>query len=1227
MTSAFSTGIPGNIADKITKITASGENTSGGEVKENLADGDVHSKWLVFAPTGWVQYELSEPVAIVKYAVASANDEPGRDPKDWTLTGSADGTTWTTVDSRGGESFSSRMQLKQYDTTNKAAYRFYRWTVTANAGADILQASEWQLAVDPTIDPPQPNMQTKIATGPASAPDAKANVGYTGLHSLLYAGSQTSAGRGYSYNKIYDVSVPVGRDTELSYLLFPELTGDDLRYSSTYASVDLAFSDGTYLSQLGAQDQHGIGLDPMSQGKSKTIYANQWNHVAANIGKVAAGKKISRILVAYDSPNGAALFRGWLDDIAITAHPASRSYRAPSDYVLTTRGTQSSSNFSRGNNFPATAVPHGFNFWTPETNAGSTDWLYNYNRSNDAANLPELQAFALSHEPSPWMGDRQTFQVMPSIADGTPDASRTGRALAFQHSNEIASPDYYSVKFQNGLRTELAPTDHAAMFRFTFPGQSANLIFDNVNNGGGLTLDPGGRTISGYSDVKSGLSVGAGRIFVYATFDRAVAGSGMLPGGGGSNVTGYLKFTLPSAGSAVTMRIATSLISVDQAKKNLDLEVGPGSTFERVRAAAKSQWDSKLGVITVTGASTDQLTTLYSNLYRLFLYPNSGFENTGTARKPVYSYASPTAPRTGADTPTQTGSSVRTGKIYVNNGFWDTYRTTWPAYSLLTPDDAGTMISGFLQLYQDGGWVPRWSSPGYANLMTGTSSDVAFADAYLKGVSNFDVQAAYDAALRNATVTPPNDSIGRKGLASSIFLGYTPTSTGEGMSWAMEGYVNDFGIANLSKALYDRSKPNDPRRNEYLSNYHYFTNRAQNYVHMFDPSIGFFQGRKPDGSWNQAASTYDPRVWGGDYTETDGWGMAFTVPQDGNGLANLYGGKAGLAKKLDQYFATPETATFPGSYGGVIHEMTEARDVRMGEYGHSNQPAHHILYMYDYAGQPYQTQAKVREALSRLYLGSEIGQGYPGDEDNGEMSAWQIFSSLGIYPLQMGSPSYAIGSPQFKQAVVHLQNGRKLVINAPNNSARNVYVQSLRVNGRPYDKTYLPQDLLAHGGVLDFSMGPNPSRWGTGPNDAPPSITQGTAVAQPWADTLATDGSTITAADGTNVHALVDNTSATQATFGSATPTIEMSPPAGKAISAYTLTSGTAAGDPKSWVLEGSTDGTHWTGLDTQQNQTFAWRSQTRAFAIAHPGAYTTYRIRVTSATGTVSLAEVELLA
>ncbi|WP_222854026.1 GH92 family glycosyl hydrolase [Fodinicola acaciae] len=1210
--SAFSTGIPGNISDKIAKITASAENTGGGEVKENLADGDVHSKWLAFAPTGWVQYELSEPMAIVKYGIASANDEPTRDPKDWKVEGSTDGSAWTTVDSRSGESFSSRFQMKQYDVANTTAYKFYRLTITANAGADILQASEWQLAIDPKNDPPLPNMQTSLSTGPASAPAAKANVGFTGLHSLRYAGTQTAAGRGFSYNKIFDVSVPVNRDTSLSYLLFPELTGDDLRYSSTFVAVDLAFSDGSYLSSLGAVDQHGVRLDPVSQGSSKAIYANQWNNISADIGKVAAGKRIVRILLGYDSPNGAAMFRGWVDDITISGHPARKCYQRPSDYVVTTRGTQASGNFSRGNNFPATAVPHGFNFWTPVTNAGSTSWLYEYNRANDAQNLPELQAFSLSHEPSPWMGDRQTFQVMPSVAT---DTGRTARALPFRHADEVASPDYYGVKFTNGVRTELTPTDHAAVFRFSFPGTAANLIFDNVNNGGGLTFDPAARTLTGYSDVKSGLSIGAGRIFVYATFDKAVTGSGKAAG---SNVAGYLSF---GSASTVTMRIATSLISVAQARKNLDLEVGSAS-FERVRAAAKALWDAKLSVIEVSGASTDQLTTLYSNLYRLFLYPNSGFENTGTAAKPVYRYASPTAPRTGADTPTETGSAVRDGKVYVNNGFWDTYRTTWPAYSLLTPKDAGEMIGGFLQLYADGGWVPRWSSPGYANLMTGTSSDVAFADAYLKGVDNFDVKAAYDAALRNATVTPPNESVGRKGLASSIFLGYTPTSTGEGMSWAMEGYVNDFGIANLSKALYDRSSASDPRRSEYLSNYRYFRNRAQNYVHMFDKSVGFFQGRKADGTWNKAPEAYDPRDWGGDYTETNGWGMAFTVPQDGQGLANLYGGRAGLGRKLDQFFSTPETATHPGSYGGVIHEMTEARDVRMGQYGHSNQPSHHIIYMYDYAGQPSKTQALVREALSRLYIGSEIGQGYPGDEDNGEMSAWQIFGSLGFYPLQMGSPSYAIGSPLYKRAVIHLQNGRQLVVDAPNNSARNVYVQGLRVNGKPWDRTYLPADLLSRGGTLDFVMGPTPSRWGTSPSAAPPSITTGDAVPTPWSDKL----TSITSDDGTDVSSLVDNTTATRATFASATPTLTFG--SGKAA-AYTLTSGAVPGDPKSWVLEGSSDGTHWTAVDTQTNQTFAWRLQTRAFALAHPADYSSYRLRITESTGstgTLSLAEVELL-
>ncbi|GAA0601885.1 GH92 family glycosyl hydrolase [Kutzneria viridogrisea] len=1212
--------VPGNVTDKVVEIKASGENTAGGEVKENLVDGNPNTKWLDFASTSWVQFKLSEPVAVVRYGLISANDAPERDPKDWTLKASQDGQNWTALDTRSGEQFTGRQQTKTYQLGNTTAYQYYRLDITLNNGGPIDQLAEVQLLKDVGTSPVPPNMRSYPGKGPSGGYNAKAGVGFTGLKAFRYAGSHLVNGHAYSYNKVFDVDLPVTAQSRLSYEIFPELIGDDLNYTSTYAAVDLAFDDGTYLSQLGARDQHGFVLSPQGQGESKSLYTNQWNHLQSTIGAVAAGKRVKRILIGYDKPTGPGDFSGWVDDITITGNPVDKARTHLSEYVSTTRGTNASGSFSRGNNFPATAVPHGFNFWTPMTNASSGSWLYEYAKGNNAQNLPTVQAFTVSHEPSPWMGDRQTFQVMPT--GGTPSADRVARALPFRHENETAQPDYYGVNFDNGMRTEITPTDHAALFRFTFTGDSSNLVFDNANNNGGLTLDPASGTVTGYSDVKSGLSTGATRLFVYAVFDKPVKAGAKLTGTGRDNVTGYVGFDT-SASKTVTMRIATSLLSTEQAKLNLEQEVSDADTFDTVRARAQKAWDDALHVIEVQGASEDQRVTLYSNLYRLFLYPNSGYENTGTGNKPVYRYASPVSPAVGQNTPTSTGAKIVDGKVFVNNGFWDTYRTTWPAYDLLTPSKAGEMINGFVQQYKDGGWVSRWSSPGYANLMTGTSSDVAFADAFVKGVPGFDVQAAYDAAVKNATVAPPNANVGRKGLDSSIFLGYTPTSTDEGMSWAMEGYVNDYGIAMMSKALLDKAKPNDPRRKEYQDNYEYFRNRAQNYVNLFDPSIGFFQGRNPDGSWRSAAKDYDPREWGGDYTETDGWNMAFSVPQDGQGLANLYGGKDKLAAKLDKFFSTPETAKFPGSYGGTIHEMIEARDVRMGQYGHSNQPSHHIAYMYDYAGQPWKTQEKVREIESRLYLGSEIGQGYPGDEDNGEMSAWQVFGALGFYPLQMGSGNYAIGSPLFTKATVHLEGGHDLVINAPKNSQRNVYVQGLRLNGKSYDKTYLPHELIAKGGTLDFDMGPNPSRWGTGAQDAPPSLTQGSDVPRPLRDTAGT------ATGPVDVKALFDNTSRTQVGFDSATPWVQFQPTGGKErISYYTLTSAAQGADPTAWQLKGSYDGKTWTTIDQRSGQSFAARQQTRPFAIDKPGRYSYYRLEVTASSGgNLALSEVEFLA
>ncbi|MFI2037097.1 GH92 family glycosyl hydrolase [Streptomyces bottropensis] len=1191
----YTSGIPGDITDHVTDVRASGENTGGGEVKENLVDGESGTKWLTFQPTGWAEFDLDRPAKVVTYALTSANDVEARDPRDWTLKGSTDGKEWKTLDTRSGEGFGERFETKSYDIPGDAVaeYRHFRLDITRNNGASMItQLADVRFSTGGGQAPAPKEMLSLVDRGPSGSATAKAGMGFTGKRALRYAGRHTADGRAYAYNKVFDVNVAVERNTELAYRIFPSMADRDLDYDATNVSVDLVFTDGGSLSDLGARDSHGFPLSPRGQGAAKVLYVNQWNDVVSRIGSVAAGRTVDRIVVAYDSPKGPARFRGWLDDVTLRVRAPERPKAHLSDYVVTTRGTNSSGGFSRGNNFPATAVPHGFNFWTPVTNAGSLSWLYDYARANDADNLPTVQAFSASHEPSPWMGDRQTFQVMPSAAAGTPELSRTARALAFRHENETARPHYYGVRFENGVRAEMAPTDHAAALRFTYPGDDASVLFDNVTDQAGLTLDKEAGVVTGFSDVKSGLSTGATRLFVYGVFDAPVTD------GGSTGVKGHLRFDA-GADRTVTLRLATSLISLDQAKDNLRQEIPDGTAFETVKDRARAQWDRILGKVEVEGATPDRLTTLYSSLYRLYLYPNSGFEKVGSKHR----YASPFSPMTGQDTPTHTGAKIVDGKVYVNNGFWDTYRTTWPAYALLTPGQAGEMADGFVQQYKDGGWTSRWSSPGYADLMTGTSSDVAFADAYVKGV-DFDARSAYEAALKNATVVPPSSGVGRKGMATSPFLGYTSTDTHEGLSWALEGYLNDYGIARMGRALY-----RETGEKRYAEESAYFLDRARNYVKLFDDKAGFFQGRDGRGAWRVDSSAYDPRVWGHDYTETNGWGYAFTAPQDSKGLANLYGGRSGLAKKLDTYFTTPETASpdLVGSYGGVIHEMTEARDVRMGMYGHSNQVAHHAIYMYDAAGQPWKAQEKVREVLSRLYVGSDIGQGYHGDEDNGEQSAWFLFSALGFYPLVMGSGEYAVGSPLFTKATVHLENGRDLVVEAPKNSARNVYVRGLKVNGKAWTSTSLPHSLLARGGTLRFDMGPKPSRWGTGESAAPVSITKDDRAPAPRSDAVEGDG------------ALFDDTSATKATAG----TVALPVPARTKAVQYTLTSSDRTEAPAGWTLQASADGIDWKTLDRRSGESFAWDRQTRAFSITTPGAYDHYRLVLDDS---ATLAEVELL-
>lgn len=1055
-----------------------------------------------------------------------------------------------------------------------------------------------------------------LRVAPGSGPEqpyaAPARMGYSGSRSLQYR-SEGGGGR----LRLFAVDIVVGDDTTLSWKVLPEIV-DGNAGASTGVSLDLVFDDGRRLSELALLDNHGSRLGAAAQAGSKTLYPQQWAHKLVRLGALK-GRRIQAVELEV-RPLGGTAAAGWIDDVTIGEQPRMAVTR-PSDHVLTTRGTQSNGKFSRGNNIPAAAMPHGFNFWVPVTDAGTLGWLYSWNERNGADNRPRLQALSLSHQPSPWMGDRQTFQVMPSASPGRPDADRERRALSFSHERELARPYTYRVDFDNGIRAEIAPTERAAVFRFRFPrGADANLLFDNVDARGGLTLDAATQTLQGYTDTRSGLSNGATRMFVFARFDSRWRDSGKLDTG---RPTGYVKFATADGGE-VQMRIATSLISVEQAQRNLDLEVG-GASFETVRERAQAAWDARLGRVKVQGASDDQLTTVYSNLYRLFLYPNVAHENVGTAARPDWRHADQSS---WADTPPgadalRTSAEVRAGKVYVNNGFWDTFRTSWPAYALFAPRRAGEMVDGFLQQYRDGGWVARWSSPGYADLMVGTSSDVAFADAWNKGVRGFDARQAYEAGLRNATVVPPVANVGRKGLAQSMYRGYVDAGVHEGVSWTLEGALNDYGLAQLGAAL-ARSEQDPLRARRYREEAEYFQARAANYGHLFDPATGFFRGRDAAGQWAQPAQGFEPRVWGGDYTEANAWNFAFTVPHDGEGLATLLGGRDVLASRLDEFFAKPETAElrFAGSYGQVIHEMTEARDVRLGMYAHSNQSSHHIPWMYVAAGQPWKTQRITREVLARLYLGSEIGQGYPGDEDNGEMSAWYLFGMLGLYPLRMGAPEYVIGSPAFDRVDVRLDNGRTLSVIARGNGADKVYVQSLKVNGKPWTRPWIPHEMVAAGGTLEFEMGATPSAWGSGADArlgamTPPGV-------RPTGLEDQSSQATAVTLDGGAVAALVDNDATTSMALP-ARSVIGFAFAGPVAVSHYSLTSGDKRPGKLAWTLEGRNEAGGWTVLDTRRGEHFEWARQLRPLRIARPGAYREYRLRFESAQA-FELAEVELL-
>ena len=1073
------------------------------------------------------------------------------------------------------------------------------WLATAALAASLVSAT---VTAEPAVaavgdftsgfeaGSPQPTWQNSVEaslniggyccglTAMESAPRNETTHG--GTTALMYSGNDTSATGSYSYNRIFDVDVPIGPTSTLSYWVYPQSGGH------LDVAVDLVFTDGTNLRDSGAVDQYGVRVHPTFQGNGTRLGFNQWNYLTSTIGNNVAGKTVDRILIGYDQPLNTGTFRGYFDDISILAGGGSAGRL--SDYVDTRRGSNSSFSYSHGNTFPGSTVPNGFNFWTPVTNGNSDSWLYQYSATT-------VQGFAISHQPSPWIGDYGQLQVMPmtGAVKSTPDS----RKSTFSHANEVATAHYYKTQLDTyGITAEVTPTDHAGVLRFRFPSAAESVIlFDSIDSAGGsISVDTANRVISGFVDHKGQ------RLYFSATVDKAIAASGTVTGQG---ATSWIRFAT-AANEQVTLKMGTSFISVAQAASNLSQEVGAKS-FDTVREEAAALWDTTLNRVRIEGASNDQMVTFYSNMYRSFMYPNNRSELVGGVRR----YQSPY------------DNAVHDGQMYVNNGFWDTSRAAWPLYTLLTPTKTGEMLDGFVNGYKNSGWTPRWSGPGAIDIMVGTNQDLAFADAYAKGVRNFDYQAAYASMVKNASTYSSAGNNGRKGIEVSVFKGYVPTDVrGESASWTLEDATNNFGIAQLGQAL------------GYTEDAAYFRNQALDYVNLFSPSVGFFRGKQSSGAWRTADSAFRPNEWGCEFTEGAPWHYAMAAPQDPQGMANLYGGRAQLSSKIDAVLAAPRDF-LTGCYGVTIHEMVEAFDTNMGQYAHSNEPVHHMLYMYNYAGTPAKTQNQVRRVLTQLYSsGTGNGNGYLGDEDNGEMSAWYIFSALGFYPARMGSTEYAIGAPLHAKATVTLENGRTFTVNAPGVSDTNRYIQSATLNGVTYPKNYLTHADLAAGGTLNFVMGSAPSSWGTGIADIPGSITTGTAAPQPLADRATGSTVTVTGENPPNEGkgALVDDTSLSKWLVFANTATITCQLTASATVKQYTLTSANdlPGRDPRSWTLQGSADGVTWVAVDTRSNIDFADRRQTRAFVIPNGTAYPRYRLQVTANHGAAEtqLAELELL-
>lgn len=727
-------------------------------------------------------------------------------------------------------------------------------------------------------------------------------------------------------------------------------------------------------------------------------------------------------------------------------------------YVNTLQGTNSKHQLTHGNTYPTTALPFAMHTWTPQTGKNGDGWKYQYF-------LDHIRGFQQAHQCSSWTNDYAVFSLMP-MSELVVDENK--REAKFSHANEIAKPNYYKVQFDNKIITEISPTERGAHLRFTYPsGKKSFLVLDGYTRLSGVKIYPKENKITGYVNNGQGFKRGWKSYFAMQ-FDQPIKAYGTWENkkntinadsttAEGLGKGAYIQF---KNGAKVQVKTASSYISLEQAELTLKNELGTDKTLEQTKANAAVVWNKSLGKIVVEGGTQADRETFYSCFFRASLFSRKFYE-IGADGKPYYF-----SPYDG---------TVHPGYMYTDTGFWDTFRAQFPLNTLIHPEMHGRYMQAVIDAYKQCGWLPSWSFPSEAGSMVGNHAISLLADAWAKGIHTFDPKEALEAYFHEATNKGPwGPANGREGWKEYYELGYVPypkyrESTAKTLEYAYDDWCG-YQLAKMTG-----NKP-------YMD---IFARQMYNYKNVYNPATHFMQGKGIDGEWTK---NFDPIEWGGPFTEGNSWHYTWSVFQDTKGLINMMGGNTNFNAKLDSVFSQPNKVN-TGTYGGMIHEMTEMVAANMGQYAHGNQPIQHMIYLYDYAGEPWKSQFHARDAMYKLYNATE--NGYPGDEDQGQTSSWYVLSALGIYSVTPGTNEYALGSPMFKKITLNLENGKKFIIDAPANDKDHVYIQSATLNGSTYTKNFITHTDLTSGGVLKLEMSDKPNEQrGTGAADKPFSLTK-----------------------------------------------------------------------------------------------------------------------------------------